>query len=181
MPPPFVQSVARKRVGGQVLAGQNGARWRWRRGGSGQGPEHLVAYVFEIGGAGAEIGVVGGLVTDNFRVERFGPGLVGGLSVIDPGERRINQGIVGKKGELKIDQFGGIALKGCMQRGQPVAGLGDCLAQGLLFLREGRFADIRAMGWGKLVKLAFRIAGGGGQTGQFKRCGHCRPPRRNYG
>ena len=103
MPPPRLQSVSRKRVG--AMSSPN----RMAPGGLASSPpsvsaaQHLAADVLQVGGAGAEILVVGNLVADDLGIDRIDPGIVGGHAFGDRREGRFGQRLVLQHGELEFE------------------------------------------------------------------------------
>ena len=104
MPPPLLQSVARKREGVRSSAstmapGRQAGLARYAR----QRAEHAVANIAQIVGAGAEMLVIGGLIALDFGVERRAPGLIRACSFGDRLESRGCERFILQHGDLESE------------------------------------------------------------------------------
>ncbi len=80
---------------GHIVAGEDRARRSRCEIDAGEIAKHAVAKVDHVGGAGAEIFVVGGFVAGDLGVQRRDPGRLGAGSGLNPGSGRGDQLVVG--------------------------------------------------------------------------------------
>ena len=129
MAPPPLQSVSRKVVGAMSsptstapsapLAVPSPERWRSTRSRMSR----------EVGGAGAEVIIVGGLVAGDLAVERIGPRDMRGRAAIDGRQGRSGERIVFQHGHLKAENVLRFALDALHQSGKISNRLGDGVLQ----------------------------------------------------
>ena len=64
-------------------------------------PQHAIAQVAQIGGAGPEIGIFGRIVGGDFRIDRGTPRPFGGFAIGDQRKRRRHQTVVFEQRNLE--------------------------------------------------------------------------------
>ena len=94
--------------------------------------QHAVTQVLHVGGAGAEIVILGGLIARDLTLERIGPGHMRTDAGLDGGEGRLRERVILQHRQLEAQHILCLALDARHQRRQVFGGLGDGMAQHLM-------------------------------------------------
>src|SRR5690606_41008162 len=94
-----------------------------------QSSKHPVADIGEIRCPRTEIGILGGFIRSNFRIQRIAPGRIGRSAGSNGLECRPRQLLVLKKSNVRQDDFGFSRLETCSQIRERGLSFGDCCAQ----------------------------------------------------
>jgi len=122
---------------GDVIAHQDDAGRGASFAATGEMAQHPVTDVAQVGGAGAEIIVVGGFVAGDLAIERGGPGRICGGACVNRRERRRGERIVLQHRDLEAEHVLRLAVDAFDQPSK----IGDGMCNGL---PQGRVFDLRA-------------------------------------
>ena len=131
MPPPPLQSAARKRDGVEIFADDDGSRRRaWVHRHARERTEHAVADVPQVTGASSEVFIRCCFVAGDFDVDRGPPCAIGASARGDGRKRGLGERLILEHGNLEGQDIGAVARGIGREALQLVKRGGDGMAQG---------------------------------------------------